>query len=277
MQLIMFAKHMKSFDIATTAATARSWGLDGLDYPVRAGYAVNPDNFRTALPELVRALDGEGLALPMLTSEGDLIDPATPYVEPLMAAMNECGVRLLKIGYFRHEHGADYWRSVDEARAALERWATVAERHGVVVCCHTHSGPYVGLNASSLMHLIRGLDPGRIGAYLDTGHLTVSGEDFPMACAIVGEHLKVVGLKDMARVKENVEGTVAFGRKVFRPGRGATDLLGVLRHLASTGFRGPLTIHMEWSRDEAELLAGSAADAATYRRLLAEAEKAAAA
>jgi len=272
MQLVMFAKHMRSLDMAQAAASAARWGLDGLDYPVRAGYAVNPDNFRTALPELVRALRREGLSLPMLTAEGNLTDPlGTSYVEPLLGTMMENDVRLLKIGYFPFREEVGYWPSVSDAREALARWEKVARRYAVTVVYHTHSGPYIGLNASSLMHVVRDFDPSCVGAYLDTGHLTISGEEFPMACSIVGEYLKVVALKDMARVKDTADGRTVFVRKVFRPGEGATDLRGALRCLVARGFAGPLTIHMEWSRDDDELLAGSGEDAATYRRWLDEA------
>ena len=35
----------------------------------------------------------------------------------------------------------------------------------------------MGLNAGMLSHLLRGLDPQGVGAYLDTGHLTGEGEE----------------------------------------------------------------------------------------------------
>ena len=56
MPLIMFAKHTAGMDIPETVAKAKAWGLDGLDYPIRKGYAVNPENFAARLPELVRTL-----------------------------------------------------------------------------------------------------------------------------------------------------------------------------------------------------------------------------
>ena len=58
-KLIMFAKHLKELDIAGLVAKAREFGIDGYDFPVREGYAVNPENASTALPELVKAMAAE--------------------------------------------------------------------------------------------------------------------------------------------------------------------------------------------------------------------------
>ena len=61
MQLIMLAKHLKAFDIPGLVAKAKELELDGYDVPVRAGYAVNPENVGAALGELVKAMADEGL------------------------------------------------------------------------------------------------------------------------------------------------------------------------------------------------------------------------
>ncbi len=54
MELILFAKHLSGLAIDDLVKNARASGVDGFDFPIRDGYAVNPDNFETALPQLVK-------------------------------------------------------------------------------------------------------------------------------------------------------------------------------------------------------------------------------
>lgn len=274
MQLIMFAKHLKAFDIPSLAEKAAAFGIDGYDYPVREGYAVNPDNVSTALPELARAMASEGLSVPMCTGEGTLTDPDMPGAEPLMAAMAEAGVKFLKLGYFHFKDThADYWQAVNHARQKLSGWEKLAEKHNVTVCYHTHSGPYLGCTAAALTHLLHDFNPKYIGAYLDAGHLAAAGEEFPMACAMVGEYLKLVAVKDMKKVWVEVDGKMIVTRKQFPLGEAVLNPDDVFRHLVTIGFNGPVSIHIEHGDTPPEkLIELGQNEAQTYRSLLKAAE-----
>lgn len=270
MQLIMFAKHLKELDIPGLVAEAKRAGLDGYDVPVREGYAVNPDNVSTALGELVKAMAAEGMSVPMCTGEGSLTDPDAPEAERVIAAMAENGVRFLKTGYYKFDADTqDYWQEVDHLRKLFEKWQNLAQKHNITICYHTHSGPYMGLNASSLMHFIRGFDPQYIGAYLDAGHLSICGEDFPQACAIVGDYLKIVGLKDLQKIWIEVNGQKAIKRQVFPLGGGVTNMPEVFGHLVKIGFDGPLTIHIEFKKlTDKELIEAGRDEVPKYRELI---------
>jgi sugar phosphate isomerase/epimerase len=269
MKLIIFAKHLKSLSIAELAARGRWFGVDGYDFPIRPGYAVNPDNVATALRELARALRAEGLALPMCTGDHTLLDPADPFAERLMALLAENGVGLLKPGTWRFRPEMDYWAAVDAARRCLEGWARLAERHGVAVCLQTHSGPWLGCNAAGLMHLLRGLDPRHIGAYLDCGHLALSGEDFFMACNIVGPRFRILGVKDMKKARVERDGRRPVQRMAVPVGEGVVDFEDVFANAKRVGFDGPVTMHVEYAGSDEAGLAATQRDARAYRAAMA--------
>ena len=265
MQLIMFAKHLKSLAIPELVKRAKQFGIDGYDWPVRPGYAVNPQNVATALPEFARAMQSEGMTVPMCTADGFLSNPEEPTVEPTLAAMGATGAKYFKIGYDKFVSDRPYWQQVDEARARLEKWQALGRKHGVMVCCHTHSGPYLGCNASAVMHLVRGFDPRIVGAYLDAGHLSIAGEPFPMACAIAGDHLKIVGVKDLRKVWGERDGKAVVQIEAVPKGKGLTDPALVFGTLVRLGFDGPVTIHIEYPGSLADLLRASELETRSYR------------
>ena len=102
-----------------------------------------------------------------------------------------------------------------------------------------------------------------LGVTLDTGHLTVAGDDAAVAVAALGDRLFAVHLKD-------VEARTGLARWLpHRPrlrscllGTGRLDLGGVLAALAHAGFTGSVAIEDErpelpLSELQASLRAGS--------------------
>ena len=51
----------------------------------------------------------------------------------------------------------------------------LAARYDVRPCVHVHSGATLPSSGFMLYNLIRDLPPGRIGAYLDSYHMTITG------------------------------------------------------------------------------------------------------
>ena len=270
MKLIMFSKMHKARSIAELIELGHELKLDGFDMAVRKGYPVNPQNVAKELAPAVRAMEQEGLSIPMVTAEGDLLLPDNPTAEPLVAAMGEAGVALLKLGYYKLDPIVmDYWSEVDRIRTVFEDWAELAQKHGVKICYHTHSKRCMGLNAGMLAHLIRDFDPRHIGAYLDPGHLAAEGEEFAVAAAIAGEHLCAVSLKDVliGRAEKNGHGDKT--QTWVTVGKGVVDWTAVFETLQRVKFDGPLSVHCEFRiGEEEDFAAAVTAEAAFFRRML---------
>jgi sugar phosphate isomerase/epimerase len=223
--------------------TLRFIGADGVDMTVRDGYPVNPANVRKALPEAAKRIREAGLVIPMATAPTSLNDPKMAYVEDLWAACHDANILNVKIGYWSFG-GKGYWETVDSARRQLDGFEKLAQRFGVKACLHTHSGDYVGLNASSVMHLAKGYNPSNIGVYLDPGHLAINGEPLAMAFDIARDFLSMVAVKDSLWVKgENGKPRVA---KFLPLGEGFVDWREMMRILLARSFDGPLSFHSEY-------------------------------
>ena len=139
-------------------------------------------------------------------------------------------------------------------RKLFEGWEKLGEKHNVKICYHTHSNRCMGLNCASLMHLIQGFDPRHIGAYIDTGHMAVEGEEWAFGLAMVRDYLSIVALKDAIALREEKNGHGA-PKRVFPPaGEGIVDWTAVFAELVRIGFDGPLSVHCEFQVEEDEFV-----------------------
>ncbi len=272
--VISFNKHFQALTVEQLIEQAHQLGFEGYDLCCRAGYVVNPDNVRAALPKAVDQLQRAGLVVPMLTAAGDLVEPTQPTARPILAAMQEAGIGLLKPGYYTIDNAKDdYWEKVDYVRRQFDGWAKLGEKHGVKICYHTHSHPsLMGLNAAAVMHLVQGFDPRWIGVYLDPGHLIIDGEHPDIAINMVKRYLAVIGLKDM-RKEQNPIGP-GYRMIITRAGLGFVDWENFFVNLRRVNFTGPLSIHGEHDRNypqneqgKAEYVASLAHEAALFKRL----------
>ena len=250
MQIVLNSKFFSSLPVPELGDKALELGYDGIDVCVRPGHPVHPGNARAGLPKAVAAWRRQGLSCPLATAPTDFIDPASAAAESLYAACAEAGVPRLKIGFWRFPPGGDYWEAVDAARRDLEAFARLSEEHGVQTCYQVHSGGCIGSNCAGLMHLLRGFDPRHVGAYPDLGHQALDGEDWEMGLAMVRAHLSVVGIKD-AMYRHEPDRKPPWNPCFVKVGQGCVDWDHCLGLLRSFAFDGPLTVHTEYSFDEA--------------------------
>lgn len=246
MQFVMFTKHLEGKDVAGIIECLKSVGVEGADLCVRPGYPVNPENAPTELPAAAKRFADGGLSIPMITTPGDFTDPAIDYTESLLAACQEAGVGLIKLGYW-HMGEDGYWATVDRVRKNLEGFEKLCEKHGVKVCIHNHSGSSMGLNSCSLMNLVEGFNPEYIGAFADTGHLSIVGEPLPMAVDIVKDYLSIFAFKDLLRECIVQDGKRVWRIRVVPLGMGYVEWETIVKLLTDMDFAGPVSMHSEYS------------------------------
>lgn len=243
MKYIMFTKHLEGLDIPAIMKALKTVGVEGADLCVRPNYPVNPGNVDKDLPKVAKTFANEGLCIPLVTTPGDFLSASLDYAEKMYAGCGEAGVGNIKLGYWHWSaKGIGYWQMVDNARKELEGLSRLSEKYGPKTCIHTHSGHSMGLNASSLMHLVKGFDPKYVGAFMDTGHLSVCGEPIDMALDIVKEYLSAMAFKDLMRRPGE------RGGSVVPMGEGFVDWKTTLQTLKSLGFDGPVSFHSEYSK-----------------------------
>ena len=84
---------------------------------------------------------------------------------------------------------------------------------------------------------------------------------------MVGEHLSIVGAKDVLIEREEREGHGSARLQWVPAGRGVVDWTAVFETLRDIAFGGPLTVHCEFEIPEAEFMDTFAAEIDFFKRL----------
>lgn len=268
MQYVMFTKHLEGYSLEQIIAGIQRVGIDGADLCVRPGYPVNPENCRTALPAAAKRFADEGLGIALITSPGDFTDASADHAEDMFAACAEAGVPAIKLGYWHWKADPGYWALLDECRTQLEGLAALAAKHGVKALVHNHSGNSMGCNSSAARSLVNGFDPQHVGIFTDVGHLSLVGEQLPMALDIAGDYIELFALKDLLWVNEIGKLDSRRGLKVVPFGHGLVEWGLFVAELKARGYDGALSFHCEYSGYPPESVLDQAAiDVRFFRQL----------
>lgn len=246
MKIIYFSKYDKDLSVEELGRKVKEMGFDGIDLTIRPGHPVNPENVDEALPKAQKAWNSQGTEATLITTSSNFLNPDAPEVRSLYASCSKAGIRFVKLGYWEYQQNQDYWEGVDKIRKAFEGFERLSREYEVKTCYHTHSGSFYGSNCAGLMHLIKGFDPAYMGAYIDTGHLILDGEEYGIGLAMVKDYLSIVALKDAVYIKDEKDAEL-IDREEFVPfGKGLVPWKRFFTLLLDTGYDGPLSIHGEY-------------------------------
>ncbi len=191
-RLSLFTKPWKDVPLPQLARFVSNLGFDGVELPIRPGFQIHPDNFRTALPQAVREFAGNGLSV---------FSVAGPAEESMFTACAECGIPMIRVMY--RVNGRAYREAEKEAIDDLNRLRPLAEKYGVAVGVQNHCGSFVPQNASGLRQLLQSFDPRHICAIWDAAHNALHGENEEFALNIVWPHIGMVNLKNACWKRTN--------------------------------------------------------------------------
>jgi sugar phosphate isomerase/epimerase len=262
------------------AQSAKRAGFGGIDLTVRPAGHVLPQRVVEDLPKAVEAIRGEGLEVPMITTE--LVAADDPTAVPILSTAGKLSIPFLKPGY-AHYKFVDVRKELEEAGNQLRGLVALAQKFGVQVGYHNHSG-YIGAPIWDVAQVIDTLDPKWAGYYFDLLHATVEGggAGWRIAANLVMPRLKMLAAKDFYWEKK---GTAGWQETVCPLGEGMCHYKEFLPMAARGGFHGPISLHLEYqipgvsdeqgialSREKVgQVMAAAQRDLATLKSLVREA------
>ena len=250
MHIVRFTKFWAHLSVEEMGERAAALGYDGLDLVVRESHPIHPGNVAERLTASVRAWASHNIDCSLITSETALIHAKDRDTRTLFSAAADAGVPRIKIGYFVYRPGTDYTLTWEAARRALDGFSTLARETGVQACYHTHGGTCLGSTAAGRRHLLDGFAPEYLGAYPDLGHLAVGGEEARFALTMLRERLSAVAAKDARHVANPTPGNGPPYCDGFVPlGEGAGRIEDAVTLLDKWKFKGPLSVHTEYTSD----------------------------
>jgi L-ribulose-5-phosphate 3-epimerase len=250
--LCIFSKHMAQFNYDELGKNARQAGFDGVDLTVRPKGHVLPERAAEDLPRAADAIRSHGVSIAMVTT--NILNAAEPEARPILATSSKFKVLYWKPGYHKYDLN-NVEGSVGRIREATAGLAGLSKEFGIAAGFHNHSGDYVGSAVWDIRAIIHDLDPKWIGYYFDPAHATIEGglAGWRISQNLATPRLKMVALKDFYWAR-NKEGK---WRTTWCPmGEGMVEWDRVFASLAASGFKGPLSLHIEYEpKDEMDAIA----------------------
>ena len=252
----VFTKEWKTMPLPQLGEFLKNLGVDGVEFPVRPGYQVEPDNVRD-LPRAARQLGDCGIKI---------CSVAGPTDEATIAACAEAGVPTIRT--MAHiAPGENYLDAEARFQREYDALIPLLEEYGVQIGIQNHFGRFVA-NAVGLRRLTEKYDPKHIAVVWDACHEALDGGLPDLALDAVWSHLCMVNLKNgYWKRTTGPEAEYAQWSPYWTSGRhGLASWPAVADELKSRNFGGVICLCAEYSdHDAAERLIAD--DVAFFRSL----------
>lgn len=237
----VFTKPWQTESIDELGEFISGLGFEGIEFPLRSGYQVEPKDAEKGLPKLVDKLGNHGVKVTSVASVTD---------EKVFAGCAEAGIPVIRI-MASCGLGKNYMEWEKEKKKELENIIPLCEKYGVKVGIQHHYGPMVS-NSMELLHLIEDFNSEYIGAIWDSAHTALAGEEPEQGLDIVWSHLCMVNLKNAFYRRINgPEADEAKWDRYFTTGwQGLASWSRVAAYLKERDYNGVVCLTAEYTAEE---------------------------
>jgi sugar phosphate isomerase/epimerase len=246
MNFVMFSKMLGEFSIIEAARRIKGLGFAGVDLTVRPGGHVVPERVANDLPEAVKAIRGEGLEVPMISTA--ITRAGEPHAEATLATAASLGIRRAKLGYWTVSKGG-LSEAIDRARRELDPLERLAESSHLTLGVHNHSGPgYVNCQPMVIWTLIRDRNPDHVASYFDPGHAAVEGGlgGWRQSLELLGPRIRLVAVKDFGWRSGPGRPKAVWQSQQVPLKDGIVAWPEFFQALAALKYDGPVSFHSEY-------------------------------
>jgi sugar phosphate isomerase/epimerase len=245
-QFSVFTKPWQELTVRELGEFVHQMGFDGIEFPVRPGYQVEPENVVRDLPPAARELETHGV---------EIYSVAGPTDEATIVACGEAGVPVIRT-MARIQPGESYMEAEQRYRREYDALIPLLEKHNVTIGVQNHCGRFV-THAVGLRALLAGYAPQHLAAVWDAAHEALSGGPPDLALDAIWPHLCMVNLKNaLWKQTTGPEAVYAEWRNYWTGGRhGLCVWPHVIAELKERSYSGIVCLTAEYSdRDAVERL-----------------------
>jgi sugar phosphate isomerase/epimerase len=239
----IFTKPWRTQSVEELGELVSGLGFNGIEFPLREGYQVEPKNAEKELPKLAKKLARYNLKVTSVASSTD---------ENIFAACADAGIPLIRIMFGAKLHRG-YMNSEADMKKSIEEFIPLCEKYSVKVGIQNHYGPGVS-NSMEMKHLLEDYDPNYVGAIWDAAHSGLAGEEPEQGLDIAWSHLCLVNLKTaFYKLKTGPEAEEAQFERYFTTGRhGLVSWPRIIKYLCERNYQGIICMPAEYT-DEANV------------------------
>ncbi len=270
-KIAVFTKSFQDWPLPLVCQKFRELGVTGLDLTVRPGGHIPPEKIASKLPEADRIARDHGLEIVQITSN---VTAPDEYGRTLFETAGKLGLRKIKLGYYRGQGVGRLGEQIEEVKLQLNQLVTLAEKHNVLPCVHIHSGSYLPSHGTLLYLLLRDFEPGRIGAYVDTLHMSLEGgaAGWQQGLDLLAPWMELCAVKNylLTQKPRDRQGQQRWGWKTAPLAEGISPIPDFLATLRQLNYSGPFSLHSEYLPELSveQCYAQTATDLEYFRSLL---------
>ena len=238
----IFTKCLQFLNYDELADVLANEGFDGADLAVRPGGQVLPENVKTDLPKVMKALRSRGVGSNMIVTA--ITDADDPLTMDILKTMADEGIKYYRMGYLNYDSKKSIPENLDELRRTFEKLETLNRKIGVCGNYQNHSGTRVGGPVWDLYYLLRDRNPEYIGVQYDIRHAIVEGGvSWPVGMKLLAPWIRTTDIKDFIWEKDD-QGKWKI--KNVPLGEGMVDFEKYFTMYKSFGIQAPVSIHYEY-------------------------------
>ena len=241
-------------DPLKTAEFLKSCGYDGVEWTVRPGGFVDPENAARDLKAAKQAADRAGIRADNIVVS--FLRGDDPGAEAIVMAAAEAGFRSFRGAYFRYDRGKAHRQNLDVFRSGFDSLEKLARKSGLKACYQNHSTynkdvSLLGSLVWDLASLVRDYDPKYVGIQYDPMHVRAEGgPSWDHTLGAVAPWIDIVCLKDFHFALD--ESGRDWKRVLVPAGKGIVDFGEIRRLMELEGVKPRFTIHYDYDFPENE-------------------------
>ena len=247
----------------------RSCGYDGVEWTVRPGGFVEPENAVKELKGAKAAADKAGIKADNIVVS--FLRGDDPGAEAIVMAAAEAGFKSFRGAYFRYDRAKSHKDNLAAFRSGFDSLEKLARKSGLKACYQNHSTyskkvPLFGSLVWDLAAVLRDYDPKYVGVQYDPMHIRAEGgPSWDHTLGAVAPWIDIVCLKDFHYALDD---TGRDWKRVLVPGgKGIVDFAEFKRLMGLENIAPRFTVHYDYDlpSDEAGARKFATEDVRYYR------------
>ena len=249
----------------------KSCGYDGVEWTVRPGGFIEPEDAVRKLKAAKAAADKAGLKADNIVVS--FLRGDDPGAGAIVMAAAEAGFKSFRGAYFKYDRTKTTQTNLDDFRRGFDTLDALARRSGLKACYQNHSTynksvPLFGSLVWDLYEIIKDYDPRHVGIQYDPMHVRAEcGPSWDHSFGAIAPWIDIVCLKDFYFILDP-KTRKDWLRELVPAGKGIVDFQEVKRMMALEGVAPRFTVHYDYDfpENEAGARAFASSDVAWYRR-----------
>ena len=272
-KFIVFTKPWKTMGLEMLCEQVAQMGFDGVEYPLRDGYQVQPSDGAKGIKRLADVLEGFDLAVGSIAGGIDVKfthdNKVAGINEELFAGCGEAGIKIIRICQGL-DKSIGFFENLEQIKRTYDAAVPYCEKYGVTIGVQMHCNACISSSAETYI-LLKDYDPKHIAAVWDSGHSGLAGTEPCFAIDTVWDMLCMVNFKAAYwKIRTGPEKGEAEWDSHWTTGRHALgSWREAVNHLKKRGYPGIVCMPAEYT-DEPNVEKYTREDLAYMKELFGE-------